>query len=108
MLNLDYANLLDIIQPHMVKGRTESCAFLHWFLENVYRLDTMEVEDIVCDGNGDKEIDGIYINENQETIDIFQAKIAQSPTKTLGDVQLKEFLGTFLQLETSEGIASIV
>lgn len=108
MLNLDYANLLCLIQPYMVSGRTESRAFLHWFLENIYRLDVLEVEDIVCDGHGDKGIDGIYINESEECIDIFQSKISQNSTKRLGDAQLKEFIGSLKQLETTEGIDSLV
>jgi hypothetical protein len=67
----------------------------------------MEVEDIICDGHGDKGIDGIYINHNEECIDIFQSKIVQSSTKTLGDTQLKEFIGSLSQLETQQGIESI-
>jgi hypothetical protein len=78
MLDLSYGNLLNLIQPYKVSGRTESTAFLHWFLVNLYRLDIMEVEDIICDGHGDKGIDGIYINQNEECIDIFQSKIVQS------------------------------
>ncbi len=107
MLDLSYGNLLNLIQPYKVSGRTESTAFLHWFLVNLYRLDIMEVEDIICDGHGDKGIDGIYINQNEECIDIFQSKIVQSSTRTLGDTQLKEFLGSLSQLETQQGIESI-
>ncbi len=58
--------------------------------------------------HGDKGIDGIYINHNEECIDIFQSKIVQSSTKTLGDTQLKEFIGSLSQLETEQGIESII
>ena len=34
MLNLDYSNLLEIVKPYKKTGRTESAAFLHWFLVN--------------------------------------------------------------------------
>lgn len=65
MLNLDYSNLLEIVKPYKKTGRTESAAFLHWFLVNIYRLEQMEVDNIICDGQGDNGIDGIYINDNE-------------------------------------------
>jgi hypothetical protein len=108
MIDLSYTNILNLIQPYKVSGRTESTAFLHWFLVNLYRLDVMEVEDIVFDGRGDKGIDGIYVNHNEECIDIFQAKLVQKATKTLGDTQLKEFIGSLSQLVTEQGIESLI
>jgi len=92
MIDLSYTNILNLIQPYKVSGRTESTAFLYWFLVNLYRLDVMEVENIVCDGRGDKGIDGIYINHNEECIDIFQAKLVQNISRTLGDTNLKNSL----------------
>jgi len=108
MLNLDYENLVQIAQPYKVPGREEASAFLSWFLVNIYRLDIIEVQDIVCDGNGDKGIDGIYVNESEECIDVFQSKTVQNPNKTLGDTQLKEFVGSLKQLETADGIQSMI
>ncbi|MEC4894877.1 MAG: AIPR family protein [Oscillatoria sp. PMC 1050.18] len=108
MLNLNYSNLLEEIKPYKVSGRTESTAFLQWFLVNIYRLDRIEVDDIVCDGHGDKGIDGIYINDNEERIDIFQSKIVQKDSKTLGDTQLKEFFGTLEQLKSENGVENLI
>ena len=108
MLDLDYANLVQIAQPYKVPGREEASAFLSWFLVNIYRLDIIEVQDIVCDGHGDKGIDGIYVNESEECIDIFQSKTVQNSSKTLGDTQLKEFVGSLKQLETLEGVQSMI
>jgi AIPR protein len=108
MISLDYTDLVLIIQPYKIPGREEASAFLNWFLVNIYRLDILEVQNIVCDGRGDKGIDGIYVNENEECIDIFQAKTVQNSSKTLGDTQLKEFVGSLKQLETAEGIDSMI
>ncbi|MBW4549867.1 MAG: AIPR family protein [Aphanocapsa sp. GSE-SYN-MK-11-07L] len=108
MLSLDYANLVQIAQPYKVPGREEASAFLSWFLVNIYRLDIIEVQNIVCDRRGDKGIDGIYVNENEECIDIFQSKTVQNSSKTLGDTQLKEFVGSLKQLETPEGVQSMI
>jgi AIPR protein len=108
MINLDYVDLVKIIQPYRTPGREEASAFLSWFLVKIYRLDIIEVQNIVCDGHGDKGIDGIYLNENEECIDIFQSKTVQRPAKTLGDTQLKEFAGTLQQLETAQGVDSMI
>ncbi|MDA0867876.1 MAG: abortive phage infection protein, partial [Cyanobacteria bacterium] len=108
MLDLNYSNLIQVIQPYIVKGRVESSAFLIWFLVNIYRLDIIEAQNIVCDGPGDKAMPALHPNESEECIDIFQSRTVQNPQKTLGDVQLKEFIGSLEQLGTDEGISSII
>jgi hypothetical protein len=79
-----------------------------WYLENYYRLDKQEAIDSVCDQNGDKGIDGIYINEAYGTIDVFQSKISQSADKTIGDKMLKEFYGSLSQLKTKETLENLI
>ncbi|WPF89573.1 AIPR family protein [Cyanobacterium aponinum AL20118] len=108
MIDINYTNLLNLIQPYKISGRTDSTAFLHWFLVNIYRLERIEVDNIVCDGHGDKGIDGIYINDNEGLIDVFQSKIVQNESKTLGDTQLKEFLGSLQQLITEDSINGLI
>ena len=106
-LNFDYPAILGIIDPCLVSGRTESHSFLVWFLQHYYRLDETESQDTVCDGPDDKGIDGIYVDENLESIVVFQTKLVQNPDKTLGDTQLKEFVGTLAQLKTQAEIDKI-
>ena len=79
-----------------MRERTESRAFLAWFLQHFYRLDEIEVHDCICDGQNDQGVDGIYVNDQLDQVDIFQATIAQGP-KTLGGVNLKEFSGSLSQ-----------
>jgi hypothetical protein len=81
---------------------------LIWYLENYYRLDRVEAVDAVCDQKGDKGVDGIFVNDNDATITIFQAKISQSSNTTIGDTSLKEFAGTLKQFETPESIHDLV
>ena len=97
---LTYENLQRLLKPHMGDGRTESRAFLAWFLENVYRLDPTEAEDCVCDGPDDKGVDGVYVDHDTSRINIFQAKISHSDTKTIGDTTLKDLVGTLAQFES--------
>lgn len=104
-----YPGILQLISSHLAKGTTESKAFLAWFLETYYRLESDQAHDAVCDGPDDKGVDGIYVDDNLEQIEIFQSKLFQSPAKTIGDVLLKEFSGTLAQFDdpvTVEAIAS--
>ena len=46
-LQLGYPQILKLFGIHAMKERTESRAFLAWFLENYYRLDETEVSDCI-------------------------------------------------------------
>ena len=108
MINIDYPNILTLIKEHIDPKRTESASYLIWYLQNYYRLDTQEAIDAVCDQNGDKGVDGIYLNDANGTIDIFQTKISQKVVRTVGDTNLKEFFGTLSQFESKESIQKIL
>jgi hypothetical protein len=108
MINLDYPNLLDLFKEHIDPNRTESASFLIWFLQNYYRLDPLEAVDSVCDKKGDKGVDGIYVNDNDMTITIFQAKISQTTDSSIGDSFLKEFYGTLSQFKNQESIKNLI
>jgi len=108
MINLDYPNLLDLFPEHLDSNRTESASFLIWYLQNYYRLDPLEAIDSVCDKKGDKGIDGIYVNDNDMTITVFQAKISQSVDNTIGDSFLKKFYGTLSQFKDQESIQNLI
>ncbi len=106
-MNFDYPHLLGSMKSELAPGRTESHAFLLWFLKNYYRLDDIAATDAVCNGFDDKGIDGIYVDENLECIDIFQCKLVQNPQKTPGDTPLKGFVGTLSQLQTEAQINTL-
>jgi hypothetical protein len=106
-LKLEYPSILDSIKSCLVPGRTESHAFLVWFLQYYFRLDETEAQESVCDGPDDKGVDGIYIDENLETVFIFQCKLVQNAKRTLGDTALKEFVGTLSQFRDPNTIGDI-
>ena len=108
MINIDYPNILNLIKDHIDPKRTESASYLIWYLENYYRLDAQEAVDAVCDQSGDKGVDGIYLNEANGTIDVFQAKISQRTGRTVGDSSLKEFFGTLSQFDSKTSIQNII
>src|SRR6266478_1901746 len=106
-LDLRYPNILDLFPEHLDPKRTESAAFLIWYFENYLRLDTIEAVDSVCDQKGDKGVDGIYVNEDANTIEIYQSRISQKKNSTVGDTALKEFAGTLKQFETPATIENL-
>lgn len=107
-IDVNYPGILDHIGPYLAGTRTESEAFLIWFLQYVYRLDETEAPDAVCDGPDDKGIDGVYVDGNLERIDVLQCKLAKSQKRRrLGDVQLKEFVGTLAQFRDPDKVQEI-
>lgn len=107
-VNLDFSfpNILDLFQPHLSPKRSRSASFLIWYLENYYRLDAQTAVDSVCDFRGDKGVDGIFVNDSDQTITVFQATIfeTQKQDKLVGDSTLREFSGTVNQFRDSETI----
>ena len=106
-LNLTYPGILEHFGKHRVSGRTDSRAFLGWFLENYFRLEQLRVEDSICDGADDKGIDGIYVDSTLEVIYVFQAKLMQKASRTLGDSALREFAGTLRQFDSPQSVKAL-
>ena len=108
MINLDYPEILDLLTENLAPGRSESASFLIWYLENYYRLVSLEAVDSVCDQRGDKGIDGIYVNDADNTIDIFQSRLSQRKGRTIGDSALREFAGTLKQFDSRESVSNLI
>jgi hypothetical protein len=108
MINVDYPQLLDLFREHLDPKRSESASFLIWYLENYYRLDPIEAVDCVCDQRGDKGVDGIFVNDNDLTITVFQSKISQSSDKAIGDAFLRDLAGALTQFASAETIQTLL
>src|SRR6185312_4251537 len=108
MIEVSYPKILDLFREHLDPKRSESASFLIWYLQNYYRLDRTEAVDAVCDQRGDKGVDGIFVNDNDQTITIFQSRIQQDPKATIGDKGLREFVGTMSQFETADKIQNLI
>ena len=48
--------------------------FVAWYLRNIHGLNTVEAKDCITDGVNDKQIDAVYINNQDSTIYIIQGK----------------------------------
>jgi hypothetical protein len=108
VVNLSYPRILELFPQHLDPKRSESASYLVWYLENYYRLDTQDAVDFVCDQRGDKGVDGIFVNDSDQTITIFQSRILQDTKATIGDKGLREFAGTISQFENAEKIENLI
>lgn len=81
--------------------------FLRWFLEHIFRLDPQDADDAAVDAKHDKGIDAIYVDDVSETIYVVQAKTQTKEKATLGDTDLKSFVGTLVQFDTPESVGQL-
>ncbi len=91
-LNEFYNRMRAEVAEHS-ETRSESAAFLFWFLENFYRLEKQDAEDAICDQTNDKGIDGIYVDDEDEIIFLFQSKYSPQDHQSQGDNDLRNFIG---------------
>jgi len=89
-------------------GRCESASFLIWFLENFFRLETQEAIDSICDQQNDKGIDGIYIDEEEEAIYLFQSKFSPNNNQSQGDNDLRNFIGAKTWFEDEDSVNNLL
>lgn len=95
-------NIGQMCGNYRVKGRYDSAAFLVWYLEHYYRLEPFEAVSSVCDEPGDKGIDGILVNDNEQTILVFQSRIFDDHNTQVGDKPLRTLAGTLMQFASPE------
>ncbi len=87
-----YAKMREEVNEY-ASGRDDSSAFLIWFLENYFRIESQDAIDSVCDHTNDKGIDGIFIDDEDEIIYLFQSKFSPSNTQDQGDNDIRNFIG---------------
>lgn len=103
--DLKYDNLIKrVLRSYRVEGRTESASFLAWFFENIFRLDDVTAVDAICDGPGDRGIDGIYVDDDGGEVLFVQVKIRQNEQSTIGDAAIRNFAGSVAQFDTRDKV----
>ena len=103
-----FRQLEALVKPFEASGRTKSAAFLIWFLQIIYRLDETEAQDAVCDKRDDMGVDAVRVNDDSEEVVLFQAKRKETIPSTLGDSDLKSFVGALTQFRTRESIEKLI
>jgi len=91
---VDFQNYLREELKNSPRGeRTDSRQLLLWSLENMYDFDRDYAQTLICDGEFDKGVDALYVDDQEETILIFQAKFKENNDRTFGDKVLRDFMG---------------
>src|SRR5262245_15575127 len=89
----DYSLINEEARVFKKGSRTDTAALLAWFLSAVWRVEPEDIDDAICDGTGDKGIDGLLVNEDLSEITVFQSKYRNSSANTQGDSELKQLVG---------------
>ena len=103
-----YSRMRQEISGYSNQGREETSAFLIWFLINYFRMESTDAIDSVCDHTNDKGIDGIVVDEEEETIYLFQSKFSPSDTQDQGDNDLRNFMGARTWFQSEETIQNLI
>ena len=97
-----YSKILnDIKQDYYIQNYpNDGQRFIAWYLRNIYNLDTYETKDCITDGAGDKQIDAIYIDDQNSIIYIIQGKFYKGDT--VDAEPLREVLASWIQIKNLE------
>lgn len=68
-----------------------------WYLRNIYNLSASEALDCITDGAGDKQIDAVYIDDDNSTVHIIQGKFYSSGA--VNSEPLREVLASWQYLK---------
>jgi len=89
-------------------GRSDSSAFIIWFLENFFRIDRQDAIDCVCDQKNDKGIDGVFVDDEEEKIYLIQSKFSPVDFQEQGDNDLRNFVGAKEWFKNEDTITNLL
>jgi len=103
-----YSRMRREVSGYSNPTREETSAFLIWFLINYFRMEPQDAIDSVCDHTNDKGIDGIAVDDEEETVYLFQSKFSPSDTQSQGDVDLRNFIGARVWFQSEETVQNLI
>lgn len=71
--------------------------FIAWYLRNIHNLDIVEAKECITDGAGDKQIDAVYIDNQDSIVYIIQGKFYSA--QTVDAEPLREVLSSWIQIK---------
>ncbi len=74
--------------------------FIAWYLRNIHGLNTIEAKDCITDGANDKQIDAVYIDNQDSTIYIIQGKFYNCDE--IDAEPLREVVSSWMQIKNLE------
>lgn len=88
----------DIQQDYYIQNyANDGQRFIAWYLRNIHNLDAIEAKSCITDGAGDKQIDAVYVNNQNETVYIIQGKFYASDK--VDSAPLREVLSSWIQIK---------
>lgn len=99
-----YSTILDHIKQDYYRDNysNEGQRFVAWYLRNIHARDRNQTKDEVTDGQGDKQIDAVVIDDDASVIYIVQGKfIGSDPVDA---EPLREVLSSWLQIHDLDSL----
>lgn len=88
----------DIAQPYYIEQYpNDGPRFVAWYLRNIYRLDPVQAAGCITDGPNDKQIDAVYIDDQEQTVHILQGKFYGS--SSVDTTPFREILSSWMQMK---------
>ena len=94
-------NIIDIIKSEISQEyyqqnySNDGQRFVAWYMRNIHLLDLRQAKDSVTDGQNDKQIDAVYIDEEEQKIFIVQGKYSLSDS--IGGEPIREVISSWSQ-----------
>ena len=104
----DYQLIKDEIKPYLIGNRSESAALLAWFLAAVWRIEPEDIDDAICDGMGDKGIDGMLVNDDLGEVTVLQSKHKERHDGRQGDKDLRDLVGAAAYFDSAESVDGLL
>lgn len=70
--------------------------FVAWYLRNIHRRDDVQARDDITDGPNDKQIDAVFVDDEQSTVFVIQGKFLVSDS--VDAEPLREVLAAWMQM----------
>ena len=108
MSKAEHQLIQEEIEAHRTGNRTESAALLAWFLAAVWRIEPEDIDDAICDGTGDKGIDGLLVDDDLAEITILQSKHKVKHNGQQGDKDLRDLVGAAAYFDSPESVDTLL
>lgn len=85
-----------LVQADKILESIGGSEFVAWYLRNIHLRDMIQTRDDITDGADDKQIDAIFVDDQQETVFVIQGKFVG--TSAIDAEPLREVLSAWIQL----------
>ena len=112
-LQAAYDLIASVAKPTESEGlKKERSILLLWYIRNALGIDDLEAYEYICDGDHDKGVDGMVLNEAREgealdTLTILQSKYPLT-AKNVGEADVRDVIGMLAPFESVEGLETLL